>query len=112
MEWDRLCVIVIIDNMGDKLINPFKSAQRLLTPEEVREAIQSAVKDATLAATLAGHMSQCEKDKAEMKAAQEKMHMENTKKFDLIFKMIWLATGIGTAMTIGGKEVVARFFGG
>lgn len=86
--------------------------ERLLTPEEVQTAIKSAVSDATLAATLAGHMAQCEKDKAEIKAERQRMHGENTRKFDALFKIVWIAAGVGAAVSIGGKEILAHILGG
>ncbi len=83
-----------------------------MNAEQVSQAIKSAVSDATLSVTLAGHMTQCEKDKAEMKAEQARMHAENTKKFDQLFKVVWIAMGIGAALSIGGKEILAKFVGG
>lgn len=93
--------------------------ERRLTLREVDEAVKNAVSDATLASTLANHMAQCEKDKAESKADRDRMHAENTtkfaaqdKKFDLLFKVIWIATGVGAALSIGGKEVLSKIIGG
>ena len=83
-----------------------------MSPDDVQAAIKSAVADATLSATLAGHMAQCEKDKGEMKAEQIRMHAENTRKFDQLFKVIWIAMGIGAAISIGGKELIMKLIGG
>jgi hypothetical protein len=86
--------------------------ERLLTNEEVQAAIKTAVSDATLAATLASHMAQCEKDKGEMKAESARMHSENTKKFETLFKIVWVAAGASAVLSIGGKELLAKIIGG
>lgn len=75
-------------------------------------AIKMAVADATIAAAFAAHVKQCELDKAEMKAEHRAMHAENTRKLDLLFKIVWVAAGIMAAVSIGGKEVIAKLFGG
>jgi hypothetical protein len=50
---------------------------RKADPETIKNMVASAVADATNAVTLASHMAQCEKDKAETKAEQLRMHNEN-----------------------------------
>ena len=51
-----------------------------ITQEQMSEAIKAAVADANNATTLAGHMAQCERDKADMKAEQLRMHGENSQR--------------------------------
>lgn len=78
-----------------------------MSDDKVAEAIRNAVADATNTVTLAAHMSQCERDKAEMKATLLKqdqehlaMHVENQNRFSSLEgqvgklqKMVWMAAG-------------------
>lgn len=90
----------------------FARKEQLLTRDEVNQAIKDAVSEATLAATLASHMAQCEKDKGEMKATAQRMHTENTKKLDFLFKVVWIAAGASAVLSVGGKELLAKIIGG
>lgn len=80
-----------------------------ITQEQMADAIKSAttaaVADANNATTLAGHMAQCERDKADMKAEQLRMHGENSQRFkDLesqnskIMRVVWGAAGVVTTL--------------
>ena len=78
-----------------------------MSADQVASAIKNAVADATNSSTLAAHMAQCERDKAEMKAGllkqdQERlsMHEENQTRFsglqaqlDKIQHVVWMAAG-------------------
>lgn len=82
--------------------------KRSMTPDEVADAIKNAVADATNAVTLANHMQQCERDKAEMKASQLAMHQENGRRFEeletqnvKIMRFVWVATGVAIASSAG-----------
>jgi hypothetical protein len=90
-----------------------------MTQEEITATVQAAVTAATTGATLTAHMAQCEKDKAEVKADQLRMHNENAAKFDKIdkdlsrlLKVLWIAMGAGAALSVGGKELLAKLTGG
>lgn len=95
--------------------------------EDVAAAVKNAVADATNSVTLAGHMAQCERDKAEVRAAflksdQERqvMHAENTVKFAAlaaqsarIMRIIWMAAGAMTLLTFmsgNGATLLAKVF--
>jgi hypothetical protein len=87
----------------------------------VKDAVKNAVADATNAVTLAGHMAQCEKDKAELKAEQLRMHNENGVRFsglernqESLKKVVYMAVGAAAIVQIllsdKGAEIV-HFFG-
>lgn len=63
-------------------------------------AVKMAVADATTASTLASHIAECNQHKAkidaaiaEQNASRERMHVENSIRFDRLNKMIWMAAG-------------------
>lgn len=87
--------------------------------DDVATAVRSAVADATNSVTLAGHMAQCERDKAEMKAAllkqdqqRQQMHAETTGQFTRVNRVIWMAAGAITLLEFlssgGGGEFLIK----
>ena len=83
-----------------------------VTPDQMKEAVASAVKEVTTAVTLATHIEQCKKDKDEIKeaikqkdAGQMEMHRENKAElaalrteFSKMQKYVFLAMGGLTAL--------------
>lgn len=87
-----------------------------------RDPIQEAVALATLSASFNAHQVKCTEDKAEIKrqlveqdAQRARMHSENSAKFDKINRVIWIASGIGTAIMFFSSalgQVLLKKFGG
>ena len=91
-----------------------------LTLDEVKDLMAATVREATLSANFASHIAQCEKDKAEMKAATMTMHSENQQRFSKLedqnnknMRIIW--TGLGLLLAIQfmlsreGLDLFGRF---
>lgn len=75
--------------------------RRRLTEADLAAAVKGAVADATTESLLKTHIDQCERDKRELREAiarqdldRERMHNENSAKFDRLNKMVWMAAGV------------------
>ncbi|HLX18477.1 MAG TPA: hypothetical protein VKS24_25090 [Bradyrhizobium sp.] len=110
----RRSVRILLHPRGDRIVGYFSRRQDVAAL--VKDAVANAVADATNAVTLAGHMAQCEKDKAELKAEQLRMHNENNIKFKLIedqnakiMRIVYIATGVLATLHLVVSEKGAAF---
>lgn len=74
--------------------------KKVITESDVATAVKSAVADAATASLLAAHMAECDRFKVsvergfkEQNADRERMHAENSIKFDRIHRTIYYASG-------------------
>ena len=73
---------------------------------EMMAAIKSAASDAAVATTLSNHIESCAANNARVDAALAKqdadraaMHAENQQRFSRLERIIYIATGIATALS-------------
>ncbi len=84
----------------------FCRKRRGLSEADVAAAVKAAVADATLATTLAGHMEACTQNNKRVDEALAKqsadrlaMHTENQARFSKLERVVYIAMGLGMAMS-------------
>lgn len=85
---------------------------RSLSEKVDRSIVATARTETQISVTMAAHIEQCKTDKAEQKemisklgADRERMHAENTSRFQKIERLICIGIGIAIAFEFAGKTL-------